>query len=208
VIGILGDNKGLRLPPKISPIKVVVVPIPTKGQEKEIEEYAREVYRVISSSFSSVLDDREDEKPGYKFYKWEIKGVPVRAEVGEREVKERKVTLFRRDTGERILVGFDEVNARIDDLLRMIEENLRKEALDYFRSRIAYTEDKREIKDLLERKIVSFPWCGRKECALDVEEAAGYSMLGYEENKLEKEDKKCISCGGRAVHLAWIGRSY
>ena len=208
VIGILGDNKGLRLPPKISPIKVVIVPIPAKEHEREIEEYAREVYRVVSSSFSSVLDDREDEKPGYKFYKWEIKGIPVRVEVGEKELKDRTVTLFRRDTGDRVMVRFEEVNARIEELLRDIEENLRREALEYFRSKIAYTEDKKAIKELLEKKIVSFPWCGKKECALDVEEAAGYSLLGYEENKLEGENKKCISCGEKAVHLAWVGRSY
>ncbi len=208
VIAIHGDNRGLILPPRISPIKVVIVPIPSKGFENEINNYASKIYSLVSSSYMCELDLTEDEKPGYKFYKWEMKGVPVRLEVGKSEVEEGSVTVFRRDTMERTKVSEEELLPYLEDLFEDIEEKMREKARKYFESMVTYVEDVEKLRSSVQNKLTSFPWCGGKECALEVEEVAGYSMIGYEEGSLKGKNKKCIVCGKEAPHLAWIGRSY
>jgi prolyl-tRNA synthetase len=174
----------------------------------EINNYASKIYSLVSSSYTCELDLTEDEKPGYKFYKWEMKGVPVRLEVGKSEVEEGSVTVFRRDTIERTKVSEEELLPYLEDLFEDIEEKMREKARKYFESMVTYVEDVEKLRSSVQNKLTSFPWCGGKECALEVEEVAGYSMIGYEENSLKGKNKKCIVCGKEAPHLAWIGRSY
>jgi prolyl-tRNA synthetase len=120
-----GDDHGLLLPPEIAPTQVVIVPIPYKGVETEIVTYSKKIFENLKGSgFRAFLDDREKLQPGVKFYHWEMLGVPVRVEVGPRDLKENRVTLSRRDTLERSTVPFDQVVQAIHDLLSKIMENL------------------------------------------------------------------------------------
>lgn len=207
LISIHGDNRGLRLPPKLAPIQVVIVPIPVKGYEDKVLGYAREVHDVLAGKFRVELDD-SDERPGYKFYKWEMRGVPVRVEVGRREYESRSLTMFRRDTMERYVFPFEGVVERMESLFNEIEEEMRRQAQKYFEERTTYVKTVEEIAENMNDKLVSFPWCGLDECGHEVEERVGYSILGYEENSLEGKGEKCVICGGEAKHRAWIGRSY
>lgn len=207
LIAIHGDNRGLRIPPKLAPIQVVIVPIPTKGYEEKISEYAKEVFGAISGKFRVILDD-SDERPGYKFYKWEMKGVPVRVEIGKKEYEERSLTLFRRDLLERICVPFDSLHESIEKLFEDIENEMRSQVKKYFEERVIHATTIEEIKEHVSDKIVSFAWCGLEECGHEVEEEVGYGILGYEENVLEGSGEKCVVCGREAKHKAWIGRSY
>ena len=124
VIAQHGDDRGLVLPPVIAPTQVVIIPIPFKGQEKEIYEYASKIKEMTSSKWRTVLDDREDITPGEKFYHWEMLGAPIRIEVGPKEVAESSVTIARRDTLERTKVSLDDLMQKIDELMKSIEENL------------------------------------------------------------------------------------
>ncbi|MCC6028671.1 MAG: proline--tRNA ligase [Candidatus Korarchaeum sp.] len=207
VIAIHGDNRGLRLPPKIAPIQIVIVPIPTRDYEERILEYSREVKSALERNFRVHLDDGE-ERPGYKFYKWEMKGVPIRIEIGRNELERREVTIFRRDKMERETVPFDELNERIPEILRDIERVLSEQAWSYFKERIFYARSMEELVENVKTKVVSFAWCGKEECAHEVEEKGGYGLLGYEEDALKGRGEKCIVCGDEARHRCWIGRSY
>jgi prolyl-tRNA synthetase len=207
VIAIHGDNRGLRLPPKIAPIQIVIVPIPTRDYEERILEYSREVKSALERNFRVHLDDGE-ERPGYKFYKWEMKGVPIRIEIGRNELERREVTIFRRDKMERETVPFDELDERIPEILRDIERVLSEQAWSYFKERIFYARSMEELVENVKTKVVSFAWCGKEECAHEVEEKGGYGLLGYEEDALKGRGEKCIVCGDEARHRCWIGRSY
>lgn len=207
LISIHGDDRGLKLPPKLAPIQVVIVPIPTKGYEDKIEGYAREIHDVLADKFRVELDDG-DERPGYKFYKWEMKGVPVRIEVGRKEYESRNLTVFRRDTMVRSVLPFEGIAERIEGLFAEIEEEMRRQAQKYFEERTIHARTLEEIVENVGDKIVSFPWCGLDECGHEVEERVGYSILGYEENSVEVKGEKCVICGREARHRAWIGRSY
>jgi prolyl-tRNA synthetase len=207
VIAIHGDNRGLRLPPKIAPIQIVIVPIPTRDYEERILEYSREVKSALERNFRVHLDDGE-ERPGYKFYKWEMKGVPIRIEIGRNELERREVTIFRRDKMERETVPFDELDERIPEILRDIERVLSEQAWSYFKEMIFYARSMEELVENVKTKVVSFAWCGKEECAHEVEEKGGYGLLGYEEDALKGRGEKCIVCGDEARHRCWIGRSY
>ena len=209
VIAIHGDDRGMRLPPEIAPVQVVVVPIPKKGEEELVASAAREAEeRIRSLGLRTVLDDSE-ERPGYKYYKWEVRGVPLRVEVGPGEARGGFVSVVKRTApGRRIRVELDSLAEEIPSLLEEVREDLLREALEYFRGWIREANTLEEVVELVGSKIVSFPWCGDEECGHEVEEAAGYSLLGYEENALLGSGASCVACGREAPHRAWIGRSY
>lgn len=207
VIAIHGDDRGLRLPPKIAPIQIVIVPIPTKDYEERILNYSREVKSTLERSFRVHLDEGE-ERPGYKFYKWEMKGIPIRIEIGRNELERREVTVFRRDKMERKTVPFDKLNERVSEILKDMERVLSEQAWSYFRERIFHARNMEELIENVKTKVVSFAWCGKEECGHEVEEKGGYGLLGYEEDALKGRGEKCIICGDEARHRCWIGRSY
>jgi len=207
VIAIHGDDRGLRLPPKIAPIQIVIVPIPTKDYEERILNYSREVKSTLERSFRVHLDEGE-ERPGYKFYKWEMKGVPIRIEIGRNELERREVTVFRRDKMERETAPFDKLNERVSEILKDMERVLSEQAWSYFRERIFHARNMEELIENVKTKMVSFAWCGKEECGHEVEEKGGYGLLGYEEDALKGRGEKCIICGDEARHRCWIGRSY
>ncbi len=207
VIAIHGDDRGLRLPPKIAPIQIVIVPIPTKDHEERILNYSREVKSTLERSFRVHLDEGE-ERPGYKFYKWEMKGIPIRIEIGRNELERREVTVFRRDKMERETVPFDKLNERVSEILKDMERVLSEQAWSYFRERIFHARNMEELIENVKTKVVSFAWCGKEECGHEVEEKGGYGLLGYEEDALKGRGEKCIICGDEARHRCWIGRSY
>ena len=207
VIAIHGDDRGLRLPPKIAPIQIVIVPIPTKDYEERILNYSREVKSTLERSFRVHLDEGE-ERPGYKFYKWEMKGIPIRIEIGRNELERREVTVFRRDKMERETAPFDKLNERVSEILKDMERVLSEQAWSYFRERIFHARNMEELIENVKTKVVSFAWCGKEECGHEVEEKGGYGLLGYEEDALKGRGEKCIICGDEARHRCWIGRSY
>ncbi len=207
MISIHGDNRGLKIPPKLAPIQVVIVPIPTKGYEDKVNEFSKSLHERLSSRFRVVLDD-EDERPGFKFYRWEMKGVPARIEVGREETEKQFVTVARRDTGERVKINLSELEEELEKLFEDIEDTMKKQAENYFNERVYHAESIEEVKEHVTQKMVSFPWCGLDECGHEVEEEAGYGLLGYEEGYYEGSGKKCIVCGREAKHRAWIARSY
>lgn len=214
LISVHGDDKGLILPYKVAPIKVIVIPIPAKDEEgsRKIAEYVNRIRELLESCGIKVkVDDRPDYTPGWKYNYWELKGVPFRIEVGLREVNSNTATVVRRDTKQRLSVGLDELCALINklgeafdlDLASRAKENLRK-----YISRVKTLEEAREA--LSARKgIVEIPWCGRASCGRRMEEEIDARFLGTPLEEVYGEEKgRCPICGSEAKTLARLAKTY
>jgi len=214
VISVHGDKYGLVLPFKVAPIQVVIIPIATKEQRKEVMNYVSKVYEVLKNSGIRVyIDDREDVTPGEKFYYWDLKGVPIRADVGPKEVKEGTVTLVRRDNKERIKVTINTLSSKVLEVGRAIDEELRRRAWEAFKSRIKRVKDLNEAKEFLSKVkgIVEIPWCGNESCALKTSEELGADALGIPVSGIEEVsvgDDVCPICGAKAVTLMRYAKKY
>ena len=214
VIGVHGDDRGLVLPPNIAPIQVVLVPIPAKDEEgrARVKETLEEAARILEEAGVRYrIDDREDLRPGAKYYYWEARGVPLRIEVGAREASERAVTLVRRDTLEKYKVSLDELAEKIREAFNEIYENMKDRAWSFMKNRILRTSDLEKAKEWIkERKgIVEVPWCGREDCALRLEEELDAKALGTPW-PLEKapDDAKCPVCGRKAITWMRYSKTY
>lgn len=199
LIGIHGDAKGLVLPPKVAPIQAVIVPIifkKTEGEVAQILEYAQSVKDKLSSMGLRVEIDASDKRPGDKYYYWEMKGVPLRMEVGPRDLAAGKVVYARRDTGEKKELLFDDLSS-VNGIFEDIAGSLRRKAeekLDAGRvTAISYAE----FCSALGKGIISTGWCGGKACADKIEETA--SILSVMD-----EPGVCVVCGkpGKAIRAA------
>jgi prolyl-tRNA synthetase len=176
IVGIHGDNRGIVLPPAIAPILVVIIPIIFKGKEEKI---LRECNRIRASlqkeGIESHVDDR-DETPGRKYYHWELRGIPVRIEIGPKEVEEKTVILARRDTGKRKRVYQRDVVMEVKNLFEEIGKNLTKTAERLLKENMVRVSDLEEAKE--RRGIIEIPWCRKKGCALEMEEILDMKTLG------------------------------
>lgn len=206
IVGIHGDNKGIILPPAVAPIKVVIIPIIFKGKEEKVLKGCQEVERLLKEeSISCHIDTRED-TPGSKFYDWELRGVPLRAEIGPKEIDNKTVVLARRDTGERVEVKIDRLIEEVKRLFDEIEENLysrAKELLEKSMVRIHNLEDAKKY----EKCILEIPWCGKEDCALRIEEELDVKTLGEAVDE-EKVEGRCPVCMEEAVSVARFAKTY
>lgn len=209
VISQHGDDRGCVFPPWVAPVQVVIVPIPFKGQEGAIISYAKKVYEVLKEHYRCVLDDREDVTPGEKFYHWERMGVPVRVEVGPKEVVSNKLTLFRRDTFERYEVELGAVREEVESLMSKIMNSIRDRSARMMEQLITDAKSVEDVKDALnQRKIARVEWCGKLECAEKIKENAGGEIRGSRFDIVEVPHGNCIVCGERSEEVVYIARAY
>ncbi len=210
IISVHGDDKGAIIPPAVAPVQVVIVPIPFKGKEEKVLEKAREIKEALEEMDIRVeLDDREQYTPGWKFNEWELKGVPLRIEVGPRDVERGGFTLVRRDTGEK---SFETDVNRVPELLQDIQENLRERARERFEESIVTVETLEEVKRVVEeKKMARTYWCGRDECEFGVKEETGAEIRGTRfdvDESGEAKGKRCFYCGREAKFVVYIGKSW
>ncbi len=209
VIGIHGDESGLVLPPVITPIQVAVVPIPKKGARREVKEAAGNIADILKDhGFRVELDDR-DISPGRKFHYWELKGVPVRAEVGPQEVEAGTVVLFRRDEFEREEVDLDDLPQAVEALLDDVTENLCERARERFESMLHRAETPDDLEAAVrDGGVVETGWCGSESCGRELEERLDVDALGTPYPNDELEFERCPVCGRRADHTLRLARTY
>lgn len=204
-----GDDRGIVFPPKYAPKQVVIVPILYKGKEKDVTEYSKKVYENIKEKFRTVLDDRNDVTPGEKYYHWEMMGVPVRIEVGPKEVEEKSATLVRRDTIEKVKCSFEEITLKIDELFNLITDNLRYKSKNMMKSMVKDVHSLEELSNVIsDKKIARVGWCGKEECAMVMKQKAGGDIRGYRIDKEEKPKGKCIVDSNEAKYIVYVARSY
>lgn len=211
MFAIHGDDKGLVLPPKVAPIQAVIVPIFFDDSKNKILDKAREIKKHLADKGILVhLDDREGYTPGWKFNEWEVKGMPVRIELGPKDLEKHQVMVVRRDTGEKQALPIVALYDEVELILKQIQENLFKKAKKLMDDSIVKVEDSKDAKKQIEKqKIIFAPWCGTAGCEEEFKTATGAKSLNgpLEQPKLKK-GQKCFSCDKPAKYYFYFGKSY
>jgi prolyl-tRNA synthetase len=202
IVGVHGDDQGLVLPPDVAPFQVVIVPILAKGKSEEVMKHCYALRdKLKDEGFRIHLDERDD-RPGSKFYDWEIKGVPLRLELGSRDIKDGVVTFSRRDQGIRGTFEREELTGKVRSILGEISEDLRKKAEARFESAVETIESLDDIP----RKMLRMGWCGSEECGREIEESTDLNLLGTP-YATENFKGRCIICGRETSQVVYAARA-
>ena len=201
------DDNGLVLPPKIAPNQVVIIPI---GSSDTVNNTVNKIYEDLKSNNISVYVDNSDKTPGFKFAEAEVNGIPVRIEVGERDLNDGKITFARRDTYEKFVV--DKTISVVDytkDLLDKIQNNLFETAKKRMETLTYEAKSLQEVENIMNTKpgFIKAMWCGDENCELKMKEIKGTKSRCIIENH-EHIDDKCVVCGKPAKDLVVWGIQY
>jgi prolyl-tRNA synthetase len=206
-----GDDRGLVMPPKVAPVQAVIVPITYKDTDSTaILEKAKEILKELKAKcISAVLDDRTQYTPGWKFNEWELKGVPVRIEIGPRDLKQNQVTLARRDTYQKTTAKMTDAVPAIEKLLEEIQNNLYTKAKKALEEKTATVQNYDDFQATLTNKggFIKAAWCGSAKCEEKIKEETG-ATIRLRPFEKEKPISNCICCGEKAVEMVYFARSY
>ncbi len=210
VIAAHGDEKGLKLPPVLSPQQVVIIPIIFKEKEDVVLNFTDKLEELLKNSGIRVKQDKRDLRPGKKYYEWEQRGVPLRIEVGPRDIENNKIVLVRRDNQDKQFLDYDEATIieTIKGTLDEIGNDMRVAANKFQEEKTYAVENLNQVKKTINKKggIVTFNWCGDAECGKAMEDDFGIDVLGTQEADIS--DVKCINCGKDAHYKALVAKTY
>jgi prolyl-tRNA synthetase len=199
------------MPPKVAPVHVVIVPIPFKGIEAEaIASKTKEIAETLrSKGWSVVLDDRNEYTPGWKFNQWELKGVPIRIELGPRDLKQGQVIMVRRDTCQKMPVKEEDIPSSVEKLLLEIQDNMLSKARGILQEKTTSVMTYEEFKKVLEERggFLKAAWCGSAECEAKVKDETG-ATIRVRPFKVEEPSRGCVFCGKKAKETVYFARSY
>jgi prolyl-tRNA synthetase len=213
VISVHGDDNGLIIPYTIAPIQVLIIPHYSKKDKNKIKETAEILNNLFfENNIDSKIDD-SDKRPGEKFFFWEMKGVPFRIEIGDKELKSKELTVFIRDTKEKIKIKINDLIEGIKNLGAEFDVRLRSKADDFLFSKIIECNTKEEIKKAIDNeKIARFSFCSSEKegikCAEFIEKELSARITGTRADKNEKAKGKCPFCKREAKVVAYAGKSY
>ena len=207
VIMVHGDNRGLKLPPRVAPIQVTIVPV--AANKPGVIEKATQIYENLNKKFRVKLDSREQYTPGYKFNYWEMKGVPVRLEIGPRDIENGECVLVRRDTLEKCTVRLDNLEEEINTLLEDIQKNMFEMANQLRERRTSSAKDMEEFVEKINSNqgYIKAMWCGDEACEEKIHELTGAKSRCIPYNQ-EKISDTCVCCGKKADKIVVWGRQY
>jgi prolyl-tRNA synthetase len=205
-----GDDQGLVLPPRLAPIQIVIIPIYRSENEREaVLAAAREVEAKLSS-FRCKVDDRTEMTPGFKFNEWELRGVPLRIEIGPKDIENHAVMTARRDIpgkDGKASIGMDQLELEAENLLSAIQDNLLAKATLFRDENTFESETYEELKDAVNKGWALSPWCGRAECEAKVKEDTKATTRCIPFNQ-ESSAGKCVVCGESAEERVIFARAY
>ena len=202
-----GDNNGLVLPPRIAPVQVIVVPV---AQHKEgVTEKATELYDALKAAGIRAKIDLSDNSLGWKCAQYEMKGVPLRIEIGPRDIENGVCMAVRRDNGDKISVALSELTSKVPELLDAVQRGLFDKAKKNLDEHIFEAHSLEEAKQLQEEKggFIKTMWCGELDCELKMKEQAGMSSRCIP-FKQENLGDTCPICGKKAKHMIYWGVAY
>ena len=205
MIMVHGDNRGLVIPPRIAPVQVCIVPI---QQRKEgVLDKAYEI-RDMLSNFRVKVDD-SDKSPGYKFSEQEMRGIPLRVEIGPRDIENGVCVVVRRDTSEKMEVRIDELDGKIAELLAQMQKDMYDRAKALMDSKTYTAHDEKEFGDIFEQKtgFVKAMWCGDRACEDAIKEKYGVTSrcIPFEQEQIAGT---CVCCGKPAKKMVYWGKAY
>jgi prolyl-tRNA synthetase len=212
LIMVHGDDRGLRIPPKMAPIEAVLVPIVRSSDERAVE-VCRATAKTLRDAGFRVRVDERDEQPGWKYSEWDLRGVPVRIEIGPRDVDAQTAVLARRDrgrdeSGQRESVALGRLPDRLRELLEDIQRSLFSQAKAFLDAHTFVTTDRTEFFELCRNRagMVDIPWCERVECEAHVKAATAATTRTLRE--LDESGLRCTACGEPAKVRAYFAQSY
>ncbi len=215
IVGVHGDDRGLRFPFEIAPLHVIIVPIFFKDSKEKVMEHCEKIKKSLKSKgYRIKIDDREG-SPGSKFYYWELRGVPIRLEIGPRDIENKSLVVYRRDLDKKEVVKEKDLIKVLEKAPSEILDNLRSESEEILNKVVV---DSFEFNDLVDKinsgKIVRTNFCSTdfdgEKCADRISEETSAEVRGENSEKEEKPEKgaKCVVCGKEAKHVVYVAKAY
>ena len=209
VIMVHGDDSGLKFPPRIAPTQIVIIPISLGNWKQEVLPKAQELEQKLKQEGWRVkLDDREEFTPGWKFSEYEMRGIPLRIEIGPRDIKNNQAVVVRRDNRTKESVGLDSLQMKIPQILSDIQDAMLAEAQKFQKENTREVDNYEDFKSVLESKrgFIKTFWCGSQDCEDKIKEE---TMATIRVVPLEKEEKgKCVFCQTDACQWVYFARAY
>ena len=207
IIMVHGDNDGLKLPPRIAPVQIMICPVMQK-KEGVLEKSFELKEELSKAGFRVKVDDR-DKNPGFKFADCEMRGIPLRVEIGPRDIEKGEAVLVRRDTREKIMVELSELSEKAGELLESIQHDMYEKAKAHLEAHTFAATTMDEMEEILDTKkgFVKAMWCGCRECEDAIKEKTGATSrcIPFRQEKLSDT---CIYCGKPAQKMVYFGRAY
>jgi prolyl-tRNA synthetase len=207
-----GDDAGLILPPRVAPIQVIVVPIPTRSDEEtsRVSEAVSWVLKGLAEADVRAEADWTDKRPGWKFNEWELKGVPVRIEIGPRDLQKDQVSVVRRDTRAREQVNLLEAAARVRHVLDEVQSALFERACAFREANTHVADDYETFKQIMseQRGFIRAYWCGSAECEARIKEETRATIRVIPEDAEVAGPGRCVLDGAPARVQALFAQSY
>jgi len=207
-----GDDSGLKFPPNIAPVQVVIVPISAGNWKENVLPLARNIEEKLREEGLRVkLDEREEFTPGWKFSEWEMRGVPLRVEIGPKDIEKKQVVVVRRDTGKKENVTQASMNRKVPEILREIQKNMFEMALKFQQENTHEVKDYEEFKAIMESKkgFIKAFWCEDQVCEEKIKEE---TMATIRVILLDQDKKaargKCVFCQKPTETVVYFGRAY
>ncbi|TLY00344.1 MAG: proline--tRNA ligase [Thaumarchaeota archaeon] len=208
MLAIHSDDKGLIVPPRVALFQVVIVPIFDEEARERVLKQAEKLRARLEETTSVKLDDRDHLTPGRKFNEWELKGVPLRVEIGARDLAKRQVVLARRDNGKKRQVTMASAAREVARELKEIQENLYQRALSFLKEHTYTAETYEQLKSSLKNGgIVRAPWCLSPDCEAKVKEETGAKIVNLPMDQ-KGTKSRCVYCGREAGVIANFAKSY
>ena len=202
-----GDNRGLKLPPKVAPTQVIIVPVAM--QKEGVKERATELFEELKKNYRTEIDLRNNYTPGYKFSDSEMRGIPVRIEIGPRDIENGVCVVVRRDTAEKITVNLDELSEKLQGILDDIQTNMFKICEERNTAKTTEATELDEFVKIMNEKqgFIKAMWCGAEECEEKIKNLTGAKSrcMPFEQEHLSD---KCVCCGKKAEKLVVWARQY
>ena len=211
VIMVHGDDGGLILPPKIAPYQVVIVPIPRGNWKETVLPKAKAIQaELVARGVRVFLDDRDSQTPGWKFNEWELRGVPIRMEIGPKDLEKSQVVLARRDTREKLFTPMEGLAPAVDALLETIQRALFDRAVKFREEHTSATDSYEEFKGIMDGRpgFVISPWCGSETCEAAIKTETQATIRNIPFASEPATGKTCLKCGSPATVHAWFAKSY
>jgi prolyl-tRNA synthetase len=157
-----------------------------------------------------MLDDRDSQTPGWKFNEWELRGVPLRLEIGPKDIEKSQVVLARRDTREKSFVPMDGLAGHVEEMLKAVQQALFERALTFRAEHTSSTDSYDEFKEIMDGRpgFVISPWCGSAECEAQIKAETQATIRNIPFSSQKPDGKACIKCNGPAVSHAWFAKAY
>src|SRR5207248_1923938 len=204
-----GDDSGLILPPRVAPYQVVIVPIGRDNWRETVLPKAQEIQQQLRSAGIRVTLDERDERPGWKFSEWELRGVPLRVEIGPKDIEKSVVLVARRDTREKQSLAMDGLAVRIRELLEDIQRSLFERATRFRDEHTQRVDSYDAFKEAMEGRpgFVIAPWCGFAACETQIKNDTQATIRNMPMNA-RAPARACVRCDAPATTEAWFAKAY